>query len=139
MVDKIRWFDLPGGAPFSIPEEWLTEAAIHRFQRKSQAFASEDDPRPISIIPIADIKPFDRSRRVPLSHGGFDQARMISLLRGIVAGAKLPPIEVTERNSGSYRYRLIHGAHRFHASVIAGFTHIPAVPGWEPETPALNQ
>ena len=29
--------------------------------------------------------------------------------------------------SGPYLYRLHHGAHRFYASVAAGFLHIPAI------------
>jgi hypothetical protein len=30
-----------------------------------------------------------------------------------------------------------NGTHRFYASVVAGFSHVPTVPGWIPDTEAL--
>jgi hypothetical protein len=53
--------------------------------------------------------------------------RMVSVLQDIALRREIWPIEIIEGASGDYRYRLHHGAHRFHASVAAGFSHIPAI------------
>jgi hypothetical protein len=76
--------------------------------------------------------------RQHLGHGGFDRTRMTDILRGIATYTNLPPIPVVERNQDAYRYLLCNGTHRFYASVAAGFSHVPTVVGWIPETPPLN-
>jgi hypothetical protein len=52
---------------------------------------------------------------------------MVTVLRDIALRKEIWPIEITEGASGPYLYSLHHGAHRFHASVAAGFLHIPAI------------
>jgi hypothetical protein len=36
-----------------------------------------------------------------------------------------------------YRYQLGNGTHRFYASIVAGFSHVPTFPGWIPDTEVL--
>ena len=68
------------------------------------------------------------SRRQHLDHGGFSRDRMIAVLRGIASQVLIPPIEVDQLLDGDrYAYRVHSGAHRFYASVAAGFSHVPAV------------
>jgi len=62
--------------------------------------------------------------RLRRGHGGFERDRMVAVLRDIALRKEIWPIEITEGASGPY---LHHGAHRFHASVAAGFLHIPAI------------
>jgi hypothetical protein len=46
-------------------------------------------------------------------------------------------VEIVETESGEYRLK--HGAHRFHASVAAGFSHIPAIVCAAVNSPRLRQ
>lgn len=53
---------------------------------------------------------------------------MVPVLKGFVSCAVIPPIEVNEMsNLGQYRYRVHNGAHRFYASLAAGFEFIPVI------------
>jgi hypothetical protein len=52
---------------------------------------------------------------------------MVNVLRDIARGREIRPIEMIEGASDEYSYRLKDGAHRFHASVVAGFPLIPAI------------
>jgi hypothetical protein len=72
-------------------------------------------------------------RRQHLGHGGFDRKRMVDILRGIAFHAVLPPVQIVERPQNGYRYQLGNGTHRFYASIVAGFSHVPTFPGWIPE------
>ena len=68
------------------------------------------------------------SRRQHLDHGGFSRERMVAVLRAIASQAVIPPIEVDELpDDDGYAYRVHSGAHRFYASVVVGFSHVPAV------------
>jgi hypothetical protein len=58
--------------------------------------------------------------------------RVLRLLRRFRAGDSIPPVEVVVCPPGyAYPYKLTHGAHRLYCSLAAGFTHIPAVNGFD--------
>jgi len=52
---------------------------------------------------------------------------MVNVLRDIARRREIRPIEMIEGASDEYSYRVKDGAHRFHASVVAGFPLIPAI------------
>jgi hypothetical protein len=62
------------------------------------------------------------------------RCRAVSILAAFAQGAALPPVLVYAVPDGPFAYRLGEGFHRFHLSLAAGFTHIPAVVMhyWEP-------
>jgi hypothetical protein len=62
---------------------------------------------------------------------------VVDILRGIAFHAVLPPVQIVERPQNGYRYQLGNDTHRFYASVVAGFSHVPTVPGWIPDREAL--
>lgn len=76
-------------------------------------------------IRLADIERVVRTR--PLDANGFCHDRMIQVLVGIRDGADIvPPVPVEAIGaSGTGRYRLRDGTHRFYASLALGFTHLP--------------
>ena len=78
------------------------------------------------IVLIADIE-LPSIEHGKLSHGSLDRDRMISVLWSIAERAELLPVTITKTTSGYCRYHLHDGTHRYHASVAAGFTHIPAL------------
>src|SRR5262245_66590091 len=87
-------------------------------------------PRPqlaSKLYLLAAIEPPRMGQRLRRGHGGFERNRMVAVLRDIALRKEIWPIEITEGTSGPYLYSLHRGAHRFHASVAAGFLHIPAI------------
>jgi hypothetical protein len=116
-------------AEFVIPDEWLEVARFREFRAIGNAYnvgAPEVDyPQPgtLQLIPLSEIEHLTRSIGV----GGFIEDRMIPILKGIRRGDRLPPIIVIQlQTPNRFQYRLYHGFHRYHASIAAGFTHIPA-------------
>jgi hypothetical protein len=59
---------------------------------------------------------------------GLERHRLVDVLRGIALRREIVPVDIVAIEGSAYRFRLYHGAHRYHASVAAGFSHIPAVP-----------
>jgi hypothetical protein len=82
---------------------------------------------PSKLYPVRAIEPPHMGQRLRRGHGGFTHDRMVNVLRDIARGREIRPIEMIEGASDEYSYRLKDGAHRFHASVVAGFPLIPAI------------
>jgi ParB-like chromosome segregation protein Spo0J len=79
----------------------------------------------MTLVPLADIELPLMTRRLQLGPFGLDDSRMVKVLREIARREEIWPVEIVETESGEYRLK--HGTHRFHASVAAGFSHIPAI------------
>lgn len=125
-------FVLSDARDFEIPDDWWAEAGMNSFQPRSQHYAYKPDPRhdantPISIIPIALIKPLHRNPGVEKDFGGFERKRLMDVLTAFATGLPIPPIEIRLDPQTPYEYSLYDGYHRFRASVAAGFTHVPAI------------
>jgi hypothetical protein len=123
-----RVFKHPSGHKFSIPEEWILEAGIENFVPNAHCYESAVSA--ITIIPLAQIGPPSMRDRQHLGHGGFDRGRLIRVLREILNGDQIWPVEVMKWEHDGFDYILTAGVHRFHASIVVGFTHIPTVKGW---------
>jgi hypothetical protein len=133
-----RCFKFPRDGEFSIPAEWWIEAGMEGFERGSEASYRFAPPPEAFLVLVEDIAPPNMDGRQHLDHGGFDHERMVDVLRNIASRSAMHPIEIVERQQGAYRYHLYHGYHRFHASVAAGFSYVPTLWDWIPETQALN-
>src|ERR1017187_1199004 len=120
-------FRTGSGALFEIPTGWWERAGMPRFVRRALHYAFTDTGR-IQVVPISEIFPLRRSPNLPgYSRDGFDECRMVSVLQAFCSCAPLPPVEVNECASGSYRYVLYDGMHRFYASIAAGYSQLPVV------------
>jgi hypothetical protein len=115
---------------FELPDDWLVAAGFDSFETPTaQCYRSTDDAVPVLL---RTIEPPYRLRTVPKDWRGFDRARLIDVLKGIVAGAEIKPVPLIELPAGDflapapYRYRVRDGVHRFYASVAAGFECLPA-------------
>jgi hypothetical protein len=118
-------------------ECWI-EANMEGFECGSEA-SYVYAPRPdVFLVRVADIAPPNMERRQHLGPGGFDHKRMVKVLRDIFSHNPMHPIKLVERQQDDYLYHLCDGYHRFHASVAAGYSHVPAERGWIPETEAIN-
>jgi hypothetical protein len=106
-------------ADFEIPDDWLTESGIVGFAPVARAYRSSSNAM---LVPPAHVEPPFRFVSVTKDWRGFDRARFISLLKGIVAAAEIKPVPllelpVYEFGPSTYRYRVRNGFHRFYASV----------------------
>lgn len=114
-----------------IPDDWLVEAGLIGFKPDQEMYRVKGEA---TAIPLTDIIPPQREPGHMKDAYGFDRARLVSILRGIVAGDAIQAVEVMPlagaaepEAAGPYRYRVYDGFHRFYASVAAGFTHLPCV------------
>jgi hypothetical protein len=114
---------------FEIPDDWLTEAGTVGFVPSARTYCSFSDA---ILVPLTDIEPPYRVVRVAKDWRGFDRARFISVLKGIVTAAEIEPVPllelpVYEFGPNTYRYRVRNGFHRFYALIVAGFECLAAV------------
>jgi hypothetical protein len=117
-------FNLPRGDQFTIPAEWWNEAGMKAFQRQSPSYRFQRSPT-ILLIRIDSIEPLILKHRLDQV---LRRISLVSIFRRIASESFMPPIQLDELPpNGEYAYRIRRGAHRFYASVAAGFTHIPAV------------
>lgn len=131
---KIRHHDLQ----IDLSDDWWAEANMGGFIRKARSYTATPNPnedQPIFEVCIEDVGPL---RRASIFKDDMEteqktaRERVLRLLRGFQADEQIPPVEVVEAVPGSrYRYKLTHGAHRLYCSLAAGFTHIPAVKGFD--------
>lgn len=116
-------------ADFEIPDDCWIQAGMQGFRPLGRAYCACAAATP---IPLREIEPPFRLPEYPLDRGGFDRARLISLLSGIAAGADIQPVPVIELvrcefPPAPFRYRVRDGMHRFYASVAAGFECLPVL------------
>jgi hypothetical protein len=126
---------------FDVPHEWWIESGIANFRPPSQAYRVKAQPdRDVYTVRIDDVAPVERRLREgvfrkhpmkPLSA----KDRVLEILRGFAANDEIPPVQVVRLSASErYRYKLTDGAHRFYLSIAAGFTHVPAVDGFDYES-----
>lgn len=103
-----------------IPQEWLATAGLSTFQPRSTSFrALSTEEWPTIVVPISTINVFRRNPGV----ANFEEARMMAILHAIAIDEALPPVQVHEAKDG--RFDLADGFHRYHASVVLGFSALP--------------
>ncbi len=117
---------------------WWAEAGMEKFAPLTRAYAadsSQTDSRSIFEVPIEDVRAVSRNPGVGIFNDNEKASaheRVVRILRGFVSGERIPPVEVDCEPPGSpYRYKLVHGTHRFYCSLAAGFSHVPAVKGFD--------
>jgi hypothetical protein len=113
-------------AQFEIPDDWWIEAGMSQFvPQQRQAYRS-----PTETVALDEIEP--PFRTAPLDCNGFVRSRIMAILRGFVDDSELAPICLLvippryEWPDNPFKYRVVDGAHRFYASIAAGFKRVPA-------------
>jgi hypothetical protein len=110
---------------FDISDEHRTFAEMEGFSPKysncyslpSQCATEEID---FSIVQISAIEPpTQRFATAP----ALVKARIVPILLAISSGRPLPPVQLKSIEDG--RYQLVHGFHRYCASIAARFENIP--------------
>jgi hypothetical protein len=113
-------------AEFEIADDWWIEAGMPGFTRQGSAYRSPAT----DVFALDDIEPPFRTR--PLDRGGFVRDRLVSILKGFVADAEIPPVDLlilpqlADISGQPFKYRVLGGVHRFYASIAAGFEFLPS-------------
>ena len=106
---------------FEIPDVWWNEASADKHEKAAEAFAALSDTQwPTVLVPIGDVI---APRRDP-GIEGLRRERTIAVLRAVIEGTPLPPLEV-HRPPGSLRLVVRDGFHRYFVSVALGYSLLP--------------
>ena len=126
------------GLEIEIDCAWWAEAGMENFAPLTRAYVADPtkaDGRRIFEIPIEDVRAVSRNPGVGIFTDNVKDSareRVVRILRWFVSGKEIEPVKVVCEPPGSpYRYKLVDGAHRFYCSVAAGFSHVPAVTGFD--------
>lgn len=127
------------GLTEDLPDEWWAEAGMVDFVPHSRAYRTDQrafGDQQILEVRIDDVGPVCRDIGVSVfndsSEGIPARERVLSILRGFRLAETLPPVEIIEDQKGHpHRYKLVDGTHRLYCSLAAGFTHVPAVQGFD--------
>lgn len=121
-------------------DDWWGKADMVGFVPKSRSYRAPSTYKDQHVyeVSIEDVGPVCRASIFKDDTEGERQTareRVLRLLRGFRAGDAIPPVEVVVGPPGyGYRYKLTHGTHRLYCSLAAGFTHVPAIDGFDWET-----
>ena len=126
---------------FEIADSWLVEAGFDAEAVDGTHYKVDParaNGKEIFVVKISDINPKIRAKGTPVFNSGevdgiamSARERTVSILKAIMSKSLLPPVEVIDSPLQGYRYKLVHGAHRLHCSIVAGFTEIPAIYGFD--------
>jgi hypothetical protein len=114
---------------FEIPDDWLAEFGKNGFPANANAYRSTPEA---VLVALTDVIPPMRKPAYPKDWRGFERERLLALLRRVVADEQIDPVPLFELPASdptvslAYRYSVRDGYHRFYASIIAGFSHLPA-------------
>ena len=125
------------GLQIELDDEWWAEAGMDKFVLTSHSYRVAQTSGQVHEVLIKDVGPLCRNVGVGIFNDSVEEGtareRVVRILRAFRLGEPLPPVEIVEaqRAEDPHRYKLVHGAHRFYCSLAAGFTHVPAVRGFD--------
>ena len=121
-----------------LDDTWWEEAGMQGFRTLSRAYKVDSaafPDREVFEVLIEVVGHVQRSPGVGIFNDNdisSARERVTSILRGFRDGTAISPVEVVRRGDAfPYPFKLVHGAHRFYCSIAAGFTHVPAVLGFD--------
>jgi len=126
-----------------LQDDWWAEAGMAGFVALGPTYRVDLNAFPkltVYNVRIEQVGPVHRNLNAGVfnddkNRGLSARERVTCILRGFRANMALPPVEVVRLpSSDPYRYKLVHGVHRFYCSLAADFTHVPAVDGFDWET-----
>lgn len=128
------------GLPIVLSDNWWAEAGMAHFIPRSTAYRADTKTFPgqrILEVRIDDIGPVRRASGVGVFNddrdsGASARARVLRILRGFRSGELIPPVEIVKAKPGEdHPYKLVAGTHRLYCSLATGFSHVPAVEGFD--------
>jgi len=125
------------GLEIEMLDEWWTEAGMRAFVPTFTAYRVNQRLFPnVREVPITDVGPVVRAPGVSIFNDseeeGSARERVLRILRGFRFDDAIPPVEIVVGQTGyPYRYKLVHGAHRFYCSLAAKFKCVPCIEGFD--------
>jgi hypothetical protein len=127
-----------------LDDAWWAEAQMAHFVPPGTAYRvdlSAAKGRTVFEVPIDEIGPVRRKPSVGIFNKNDRKTareRVLCILNGFRTNAAIPPIELVDTPAGSpFRYKLTAGTHRLYCSLAAGFSHVPAVEGFDITAPYI--
>ena len=121
-----------------LDDTWWEEACMKKFTPTTISYLVNTEAakgQNIFNVKINDVSPVKRKPGVGIFNDNEEASakdRVVSILSGFITGSAIPPVEVVPASKDSgFQYKLVHGAHRFYCSLAAGFTHVPAIEGFD--------
>ncbi len=115
-------------------DTWWAEAEMDGFVPHNRAYRVDrgaTNGTELFEIQIDEVAPVIRNPGIAY----FVKKRALEILNGFRNDEEIPPVEIAFEPPGSkFRYRLLDGCHRFYCSLAAGFSHVPAVEGFDINT-----
>jgi hypothetical protein len=106
---------------FDVPDEWLEFCDLANWTRGSEFFPPDPRVPDVEVLEIAAVDPPHRDEGLEM----FRKYKFVPILFAFQSPqCALPPIRVTSAREG--RWQVLNGFHRFYASVVVGYTRIPA-------------
>jgi hypothetical protein len=125
-----------------LDDAWWAEAQMAGFVPPGTAYrVDRSAPKGQRVFEarIDDIGPVLRHFGVGIFNNNEEMTareRVLRILNGFRTGVAIPPIELLDMPAGSpFRYKLTAGTHRLYCSLAAGFTHVPAMEGFDITAP----
>ena len=125
------------GLQIEMPDDWWTEAGMPGFVPVFKAYrVNKSLFQNVREVLLEHVGPVSRNAGVGIFNDseeeGSSRDRVLRILRGFRFDDAIPPVEIVEGQVGyPYRYKLVHGAHRFYCSLAAGFKSIPSIEGFD--------
>jgi hypothetical protein len=127
-----------------LDDAWWAAAGMVGFVPANRTFRvdpSAAEGQTIFQARIGEVAPLRRNPGVGIfnnDHEATAQERVVRLLRGFRNGDAIPPVQlVADASLEGCRYKITHGSHRFYCSLAAGFTHVPAIVGFDITAPYI--
>ena len=127
-----------------LDDAWWAEAQMAGFVAPSTAYRVDlaaAKGQAVFEARIDEVGPVRRNAGVGIFNTNDTKTareRVVSILTGFRTGAAIPPIELVTAPRGSgFRYKLTAGTHRLYCSLAAGFSHVPAMQGFDITAPFI--
>jgi|SRR5713226_3933377 len=124
------------GLQVDLPDDWWTEAEMQGFVPAFTAYRVDHNLfQDVLEVLIEDVGPVHRNAGVGIFNDSEEEGcsareRVLRILRGFRLNNTIPPVKIVSGQPGyAYRYKLVHGVHRFYCSLAAGFTSVPTIEG----------
>lgn len=117
---------IPGtNLEFEIPQDWWLFCDMNIWNVNDYKYYPHNGSlRETKIANITHIEPPTRDNGIT----PFKKYKLVPILLAFTSPeCVLPPVEVRENNSGSYKYTVTNGYHRYYASLAVGYTMLPIV------------
>jgi hypothetical protein len=127
-----------------LDDAWWAEAGMAGFVPHGRTFRPDLGAVGTEVVfeaRIEEVAPLRRNPGVGIFNNNEEataRERVVRLLRGFREGTAIPPVELVADSSFSgCRYKITHGSHRFYCSLAAGFSHVPAIIGFDITAPYI--